>query len=138
MQTFLPYVSFVESARCLDYERLGKQRTECLQLLDAISPGSKSKWRHHSCAKIWAGYDDALGYYMDCVIREWVSRGYRNNIPLYHDTIPASLRYPPIIGDRSFHDSHKSNLLRKDPIHYSVFGWNVPNNLEYVWRQSHD
>jgi hypothetical protein len=26
MQTFLPYPSFVKSAKCLDYRRLGKQR----------------------------------------------------------------------------------------------------------------
>ncbi len=134
MQTFLPYQDFVSSAKCLDSQRLGKQRLECLQLLDAIQPNSKSSWRNHPCAKIWQGYDDALGYYMDCCIREWVRRGYKNNISLYHYQVPTQLEYPPIVGYTPFHESHQSNLLRKDPVFYGSYGWNVPNNLEYVWR----
>lgn len=46
MQTFLPYPSFVESAKCLDRQRLGKQRVEVLQLLKALLvPGSG--WGNH-------------------------------------------------------------------------------------------
>ena len=36
MQTFLPYPDFKKSASCLDYKRLGKQRVEGLQILNAI------------------------------------------------------------------------------------------------------
>lgn len=32
-----------------------------------------------------------------------------------------------------FHASHRSNLLRKDPVWYSQFNWTEPNNLPYVW-----
>ena len=38
MQTFLPVADFVESARMLDYKRLGKQRVEGMQLLNAMQP----------------------------------------------------------------------------------------------------
>jgi hypothetical protein len=31
------------------------------------------------------------------------------------------------------HDSHRSNLLRKDPQWYGQFGWTVPDDLPYVW-----
>lgn len=31
MQTFLPYFSFIESAKVLDNKRLGKQRVEALK-----------------------------------------------------------------------------------------------------------
>lgn len=34
MQTFLPYSSFEESAKCLDNKRLGKQRVEAKQILE--------------------------------------------------------------------------------------------------------
>lgn len=34
MNTFLPYPSFDESAKCLDYKRLGKQRVEAKQILE--------------------------------------------------------------------------------------------------------
>lgn len=33
MQTFLPYGSFIESAKCLDYGRLGKHRVEAKQII---------------------------------------------------------------------------------------------------------
>jgi len=36
MQTFLPFPDFKKSASCLDYKRLGKQRVEGLQILNAI------------------------------------------------------------------------------------------------------
>ena len=36
MQTFLPVADFVESAKMLDYKRLGKQRVEGMQLLNAM------------------------------------------------------------------------------------------------------
>ena len=36
MQTFLPYKSFEESAKVLDWRRLGKQRVEGMQIINAI------------------------------------------------------------------------------------------------------
>ena len=36
MQTFLPYESFKQSARVLDWRRLGKQRVEGMQIINAI------------------------------------------------------------------------------------------------------
>jgi hypothetical protein len=44
-----------------------------------------------------------------------------------------NFKIPIWFGDKKFHDSHKSNLLRKNPIHYSKYKWNVPDNLPYVW-----
>jgi hypothetical protein len=38
------------------------------------------------------------------------------------------------LGREDFHESHRSNLLRKDPDHYYKFGWTEPTNLEYVWE----
>ena len=37
MQTFLPYESFAESAKVLDWRRLGKQRVEGMQIIKAIT-----------------------------------------------------------------------------------------------------
>ena len=34
MQIFLPYKSFKKSAEVLDYQRLGKQRVEALQIIN--------------------------------------------------------------------------------------------------------
>lgn len=43
MQTFLPYPDFSASARVLDDKRLGKQRVECLQILNAMQPAEPCK-----------------------------------------------------------------------------------------------
>lgn len=40
------------------------------------------------------------------------------------------------LGDPGFHAGHRSNLLRKDPDHYSRFGWLEPDDLPYVWSSA--
>lgn len=130
MQTFLPISCFDLSAQCLDYRRLGKQRVECVQLLKAIS-GQKTGWSNHPAAKMWDGYSVALGVYLNEMIAEWVKRGYQNTIPVQPVSYPYSM--PDWFGDEAFHAAHRSNLLRKDPVHYGQFGWTETNDLPYVW-----
>jgi hypothetical protein len=128
MQTFLPYAGFTESAEALDYRRLGKQRVECFQLLKALKQGGG--WSRHPAATMWMGYEEALENYMYCCIQEWVKRGYNNTMTA---TLTTNAKYPSWLGDASFHASHRSNLLRKDPVYYSKFGWTEPDNLPYIW-----
>ena len=66
MQTFLPYPDFKQSAACLDYRRLGKQRVEGVQILKAIL-GEKSLndkpykgWLNHPATLMWKPYPIAL------------------------------------------------------------------------------
>jgi hypothetical protein len=128
MQTFLPFSNFVDSAAVLDYRRLGKQRVECMQLLKAIKNGGA--WSNHPAAKMWKGYEEALETYMATCIIEWVKRGYKNT--MIANAYP-NCRLPPWLGDDAFHASHKSNLLRKDPVYYGQFGWTETDNLPYIW-----
>ncbi len=133
MQTFLPCASFEETARILDYRRLGKQRVEGLQILNIITkPDYVGSWMHHPAVKMWRGYDMALKLYVNTMIAEWIRRGYRNTMQ-YYDIHTDELLYPWWLGDPRFHDSHKSNLLRKYPEYYRQFGWDVPDDLPYVW-----
>lgn len=141
MQTFLPYPDFAESARVLDRQRLGKQRVEVLQLLRALLvPGSG--WANHPAAKMWRGLEAWLAEYGLVVCREWIRRGYKDTcrtkihaICSEYDLVPFEdgSNGPSWIGDPAFHASHRSNLLRKDPVHYGRFGWTEPNDLPYVW-----
>lgn len=39
MQTFLPFPSYVRSARCLDNRRLSNQRNECMVIFNALQQG---------------------------------------------------------------------------------------------------
>lgn len=133
MQTFLPCASFEETARILDYRRLGKQRVEGLQILNIIQmPDYIGGWMNHPAVKMWRGYDMALKLYVNTMIAAWTQRGYRNTMQ-YYDIRTDELEYPWWCGDLRFHDSHKSNLLRKYPAYYRQFGWDVSDDLPYVW-----
>ena len=118
MQTFLPYSSFEESVKCLDYRRLGNQRVEGKGALSSIL--KRGGWWNHPAVKMWVGYEEALKHYINCCIREWKARGYNNTMPLYS---VGELVLPPWLGDDRFHASHRANLLRKNPDFYSKYGW---------------
>jgi hypothetical protein len=119
MQTFLPYPDFKKCAMVLDYRRLGNQRNEATALLKAIDNPS-GPWGHHPAARMWRGYNSALLAYRDAIILEWLSRGYKNNIPVFNNPVSAM---PPWIGQESLHSSHRAVLIHKDPTYYSKWGW---------------
>ena len=52
MQTFLPYKDFTKSAKALDNKRLGKQRVEVKQILNALDGKSKG-WTNHPATNMW-------------------------------------------------------------------------------------
>ena len=73
MQTFLPYANFEKSARSLDYRRLGKQRVECKQIINALSPDyDKRGWVNHPATQMWKGHVDVLKVYANTMITEWI------------------------------------------------------------------
>ena len=132
MQTFLPHKSFKKSFKVLDYRRLGKQRVEAKQILNVLLERTDTKgWRNHPITKMWAGYESALQLYFNLCVQEWVRRGYNNNMEFAK--ITDDIVYPHWLGDKSFHSSHRANLLRKDLEYYSQFGW-VENPINpYAW-----
>lgn len=140
MQTFLPYESFALSARSLDRQRLGKQRVEVLQMLNALTDPTKG-WRNHPCTQMWAGYERALAYYGMFVCHEWKSRGYKDTCAGKIESLVrvngidrVPLEMPWWLGNYEFHRSHRANLLRKNPEHYRpLFGANHPDDLPYWW-----
>lgn len=134
MQTFLPLPDFAASARCLDDRRLGKQRVEALQLLNG-------SFANHPASRMWRGYELCLVVYGLVVCQEWISRGYKDTCWLKvaaHAPVDASCTWdalpkPPWLGDERLHSSHRSNLLRKDSLHYSQFGWAEVPVAGYFW-----
>lgn len=103
-----------------------------MQLLNIISgKNPNSRWKNHPACKMWIKYENALGYYMNCMIQEWTKRGYKNTMKLYPYILP--IKFPWWVGLEKFHGSHRSNLKRKDPIYYSQFNWPELNNLPYYW-----
>jgi hypothetical protein len=137
VQTFLPYSDFRESFSVLDNKRLGKQRVEAYQIISAIT-GRLSKsgkpykgWVNHPCSIMWGPYVNALKlYYNDC-IDEWKSRGFKNTME--YESIEGEFVLPHWLGNEEFHSSHRANLLRKDILFYSQFGWTENPTDPYMW-----
>ena len=123
------------SLQCLDTKRLGKQRVEAKQLVNAIRGDGSAGWSNHPCARMWSGHVEALKHYHNLAILTWIERGYKNTMPLFL-VDHKNMILPPWFGDPAFHASHRSNLLRKDPIHCGQFGWSESPDLEYVWPTS--
>ena len=136
MQTFLPYPCFHESAACLDNKRLGKQRVEALTILKTLC-GLSVGWRHHPAVKMWAGHEWSLLRYLEACVDEWERRGFKDscraNGRLLWSTRFIDSTIPDWLGYPDFHASHRSNLLRKDPVWYGRFGWLEDTSLPYVW-----
>ena len=139
MNTFLPYPDFKQSAQCLDNKRLGKQRVEAFQILCTLL-GRSGGWASHPAVKMWKGHEAALALYGMEVCKEWIGKGFLDSCHEKISCLAKSARldvvspaFPFWLGECRFHSSHRSNLLRKFPEHYSRFGWTEANNLPYAW-----
>lgn len=136
MQTFLPYRSFKKSAQSLDRQRLGKQRIEAKQIYFALTIPDYG-WKQHPIVKMWKGYEKALLEYSIEICKEWRKRGYNDAQLEFFEKEYAKrkepVRYPEWLGKRKFHLSHKSNLVRKLPEHYSPLFEGVDGSLPYEW-----
>jgi hypothetical protein len=85
VNTFVTSRCLKECARNLDNKRLGKQRVEAKQIIEALETPGKSSWERHPATKMWKGHVNALKVYYNHIVREWIARGYVNNLPLYTD-----------------------------------------------------
>ena len=157
MNTFLVDFVLVQNFQYLDNKRLGKQRVECRQILNTLEGKSKG-WRHHPAVLMWAGHEDLLRLYMDYCIHEWVRRGFKNGMALNYewerperykqvnDTHTGMIighwlscksgpfQPPKWWGDSRVLISHRANLLRKDPDHYSQFKWQALYAHPETWK----
>jgi len=132
MQTFLPYKSFKESAKTLDWRRLGKQRVEAHQVLNVLLERTDTKgWRNHPITKMWVGYESSLQLYFNVIVDEWINRGYNNT--MQYEDITDKIKYPYWLGNDTFHSSHRSNLIRKDNDFYSQYMWVEDGTQPYAW-----
>jgi hypothetical protein len=122
MQTFAPLPTMQNTAKCLDYRRLGKQRLEARDIIVILTQNTdkiisdksytyiSKRYRNHPAVKMWRGYVDCLKHYYNVIRYEWVSRGYKNAMPEmnvdYND-----FEFPWWWGDDGFHLSHKADSL---------------------------
>lgn len=144
MITFLPSSDFAACASMLDDKRLGGQRTEAWAILKWLrSPGLYPKLVKAGYCKMWAGYEPALVRYLNAMLREWASRGKKNELLRPNDpklglaeSEGGALEMPPWLGDERLHSCHRHALMAKLPEHYSQFGWEETGSEyrgSYMW-----
>lgn len=133
MQTFLPFADFHKSAFTLDMKRLGKQRVETLQLLNALH-GMSVGWVNHPATRMWRGYTQALVVYGVAICDHWISLGYndtcRGKILAYQTSEPVMI--PPWVGSH-IHRTHREALLFKNFEFYSKYNWKELPVYNYYW-----
>lgn len=104
------------------------------------APLKRTAWYNHPAVQMWKGYETGLMLYLREICAEWVRRGYKDTC--WEKSIEIGFRPPNTdkgfllpnwLGGESFHLSHQSNLLRKNPEHYSQFFMGIPSDLPYVW-----
>lgn len=145
MQTFVPHGSdFTSNAMVLDRQRLGKQRVEGLQIINTLL-GYSDGWANHPAVKMWKGYEQALVKYTLSMCNAWTLKGYKDTCAtkileksiesglFVPETVWADIELPTWLDDPEVMESHKSNLLRKLPSHYSKYWPEVSPDLPYKW-----
>ncbi|MEM0440380.1 MAG: pyrimidine dimer DNA glycosylase/endonuclease V [Candidatus Caldarchaeum sp.] len=130
MQIFRPYVDWRKSAAVLDDLRLGKQRVEAKQVLNAffrklgyIRDGLKG-WLSHPIVILYYNngkpyIDDVVGFFYACV-DEWKRRGKQSNVNLddIQQYIEKTEKTPGTPVNRIHEIEYRRILLVKDPKHY--------------------
>jgi hypothetical protein len=90
---------------------------------------------------MWRGYEAALACYGMAVCDEWTRRGRPDTCrsQILNEVFDLVSTYdvcseprPPWLGDERLHASHRSALLRKDPVFYGG-RFDEPDDLPYFW-----
>lgn len=87
---------------------------------------------------MWNGYEKALIVYALVMCEEWKRRGYNDTLTARFLDELAKLEseplvMPPWLGNRRFHESHQSNLVRKYKEFYQPLFPGIQEDLEYIW-----
>lgn len=114
VMTFVVTTDLAENFRILDTQRLGKQRVEGMQLINAIE--NNKGWSQHPAARMWANNLDALKHYVNCCIYEWIQRGNENTMKYYE--VPKFIVFPWWFSWNPLIQSHRAMLYRKNPFYY--------------------
>lgn len=136
MQTFLPHISIVDSVKCLDSKRLNKQILECYQIIRVLNNETEG-YKNHPAVLMWKGYEQALLCYAITCCCESENRFNRihntkDKLLCYID-YNSTIVYPKWFGNDKFHESHRSNLYRKDSVYYKQFKQDYDNTKAYCW-----
>lgn len=166
---------FFKTASILDDKRLGKQRQETSIIINTLKGKYKKlSWSNHpitrSCKQMLFNNDDynkyalrAVKYYMNCMIKEFIHRGFKNNYKMWKIKCNRCSKFKNIKFPNKFIytkcsfccnkfklylpwwmywkpyiQSNFASLLRKNPFHYKKYTKIVNfddnySNFGYIW-----
>lgn len=111
----------------------------CLNDKDCIE--IKTPWYNHPATQAVKNYELFFIDYALEIADSCLKLGYKDTlipkIQAFKEIFKGEYKKPWYWGDNRFHDSHKSNLLRKNKEYYGKFNWKVAENLEYWWPNKH-
>lgn len=123
MQTFMPYMSSIDSAKVLDTKRLNKQRIEALQIVAMnLDITEKSNWGNHPAVLMWKPYIPYLiKDYIFAMINEWKDRNLTcqkclNKFLILYDRVKNDEPIIPHWLNDDFCNRHRSKLFLKGDI----------------------
>ena len=93
-------------------------------------------WSRHPMTVMWQDYKYELLEYGIAICKEWIRRDYNDSLLVEFEQYQVrqeNTGKPWWLGNERFHRSHRSNLLRKDPVFYGQYGWTDPHDLVYYW-----
>jgi hypothetical protein len=121
-------------------KRLGKQRVETLQILNALSDPSYG-WQNHPAVIMWQGYENSLIRYGEAICEAWIARGYKDTclgkIRAKKENFDGPDERPWWLGNIQLHASHRGMLHSKNPKFYAMFQADFGPELEYWWPSQH-
>ncbi len=140
MNTFVPYPNLDKIALCLDNSRLNKQILETVQIIKVLEKEYPSNaWQNHPAVVQWTGHEYKLSVYGLTMEREANKRGIKANQKdwLYEKMQQfikegRNVDFPNWWGFEPMHASHRSNLTRKDAVHYGQF-FDDEAGKPYIW-----
>lgn len=103
-----------------------------MQILNGLLGKNKNGWRYHPCSRMWLSYEVALADYMNKMIIEWKTRGFKNTMLLSDLPDKEVVVVPRWLGVDKYHSAYRAILLAKNYDYYSKFGWTEIPNLT-VW-----
>lgn len=135
--TFILDNDFKISASILDDSRLWKQVVEGNQIVDSII--YNTGWKNHPITKAWKNNLDALKYYINIHLKEFIKRQKKKNkgtkVSYSFFELPESFELPWWTQwDRLIY-SHRAMLLRKK-FHYYNDKFDIPDEYMqhgYIW-----
>jgi hypothetical protein len=139
----MPYSSFSETAKSLDYRRLGKQRVETKQILQCLLGQGSQGWSNHPIVEAWRGFEEGLTVYGLYICGEWRDRGYEDSLFGYFQAQRLILRaggrhmtvFPSWTKNPEVNTAYQRVLTWKEPEHYEeVFDRVQLTDPEFPWE----